>query len=107
MGRSSLGALEMDILSILISRPRDTYGAALQEAYRLEHHRTLSLGAIYTVLERLERKGFLSSQWGEPTAVRGGRRKRLYAVTGAGALALERSSEKPHLFASLLPAGAC
>lgn len=46
------------------------------------------MGAVYVTLERLESKGFLSSYLGEPTAERGGRAKRFYAVTKSGRAAV-------------------
>ena len=45
---------------------------------------TTSLGSIYITLDRLEKKGLLRSRLGEPTAARGGRAKRYYAVTPTG-----------------------
>ncbi len=45
-------------------------------------------GAVYVPLERLEKKGFLQSFFGEPTAERGGKRKRMYKITPEGAQAL-------------------
>lgn len=47
-----------------------------------------SLGNIYIPLYRLEEKGFLESNLGEPTTERGGKRKRYYKVTAAGKEAL-------------------
>jgi DNA-binding PadR family transcriptional regulator len=46
--------------------------------------RNVSLGAVYAGLDRLELKGFVRSAMGDPTAERGGKRKRLFAVTGKG-----------------------
>lgn len=40
----------------------------------------VSIGAIYTALERLEQAGRLRSFEGEATPERGGRRKRYYTV---------------------------
>jgi len=44
----------------------------------------VSLGAVYITLDRLERKGWLSSYLGPPSPARGGRAKRFYAVTRTG-----------------------
>jgi DNA-binding PadR family transcriptional regulator len=46
--------------------------------------RPVTMGAVYSALERLERKGLLRSALGEPTRERGGKRKRLYQVTKPG-----------------------
>ncbi len=56
--------------------------------------RRRSPGAIHITLERLESRGFVTSRLGDPTPVRGGRRKRLYTLAPAGALALKASYEQ-------------
>ncbi len=83
MGDYSLGALEELILLILLSEGK-TYGVEIAKHY--EHHfdQTISLPAIHVVLKRLEKKGFVKSGFGEPTAERGGRRKRMYEATDLG-----------------------
>lgn len=48
-------------------------------------------GALYTTLERLERRGLVASTWGEPTPERGGKRKRDHTLRPAGREALARS----------------
>ena len=50
-------------------------------------------GTMYVTLDRLERKGYLDSTMGEPTAERGGKSKRLYAITPDGLAALKRSGQ--------------
>jgi DNA-binding PadR family transcriptional regulator len=47
-----------------------------------------SFGAVYDPLDRLEKKGFLESYLSDPTAKRGGKRKRIYKLTPNGILAL-------------------
>jgi PadR family transcriptional regulator PadR len=51
----------------------------------------VSIGAVYTTLDRLEQKGFVHSRQGDPTAARGGRAKRHFGVTPSGAAALRNS----------------
>jgi len=55
------------------------------------HH--WSLGAVYMPLERLVKKGFLTSYLSESTPERGGRHKRIYALTPEGKQALIRIRE--------------
>lgn len=74
---------ELVLLSVLISTP-DAYGPVLQQVLADEAGREVSLGAIYTALERLTQKGMVTSELGDPTPVRGGRRKRHYELTPAG-----------------------
>jgi PadR family transcriptional regulator PadR len=74
---------ELVLLSVLAAGP-EAYGAAIQRVLDQEARRAVTLGAIYTALDRLTRKGLVRSEMGEPTPVRGGRRKRHYEVTPAG-----------------------
>jgi DNA-binding PadR family transcriptional regulator len=74
---------ELVLLSVLIASP-EAHGPSLQKVLAAEAGRDVSLGAIYTALERLTKKGLVSSELGEPTPVRGGRRKRHYTLTERG-----------------------
>jgi DNA-binding PadR family transcriptional regulator len=74
---------ELVLLSVLITDP-DAYGASIQEVLADEAGRVVSLGAIYTALDRLAQKGLVLSELGDPTPVRGGRRKRHYSLTPEG-----------------------
>ena len=74
---------ELVLLSVLIAAP-DAYGPSLQQILAEEAGRDVSLGAIYTALDRLAGKGFVQSELGDPTPVRGGRRKRHYELTPEG-----------------------
>ena len=47
-------------------------------------NRPASVGALYTTLDRLEKKGFVSTWLGEATQSRGGRSKRMVALTEEG-----------------------
>ena len=62
----------------------DASGSTIQQALDKEASRPVSLGAIYTALDRLAGKGLVESWLGEPTPVRGGRRKRYYRLTPTG-----------------------
>ena len=61
-----------------------TYAVPVQTYIEEETHRPAVMGAVYAALERLERKGFVTSGLGEPTRERGGKPKRLYSVTPLG-----------------------
>ena len=91
MSRDVLGSFEYQLLSVLLRDPNDAYGATIQERIQQRTGREVSVGALYTALDRLEKKGFVSSWWGEPTPERGGRRKRYYKIRVAGAEAIRRS----------------
>ena len=44
----------------------------------------MSVGSIYAALERLEKKGLLASNLGDPTPERGGKAKRYFRITREG-----------------------
>jgi PadR family transcriptional regulator, regulatory protein PadR len=67
------------------------YGTAIIERIAQHTGQRLSAGAVYTSLNRLEKKGFVSSLWGEPVQERGGRRKRIYTIAAAGLAAVDRT----------------
>jgi DNA-binding PadR family transcriptional regulator len=104
--RDILGSFEYQILSVLLQQPRDAYGATIQERIKERTGHERSIGALYTALDRLEEKGFVSSWWGEPTPERGGRRKRYYKIEASGAEAVRRSEEMLNRFGSFVAEGA-
>jgi len=84
-----LAALE-ELLLLAICALEDTaYGVSIHHKLA-EAGAPTSLGAIYAALERLEQRALVQSTLGDATATRGGRRKRLFRVTGAGRAALRR-----------------
>jgi DNA-binding PadR family transcriptional regulator len=64
------------------------YGAQLLSELEARVGRQVQGGALYVTLDRLERKGYILSQMGEPDARRGGRPKRFIEVTPDGVRAL-------------------
>lgn len=71
----------------------DAHGSNIQGLLAEQADREVTLGAIYSALDRAQRKGLSDSWLGEPTPERGGRAKRHYAVTEAGEEALRRSRQ--------------
>jgi PadR family transcriptional regulator, regulatory protein PadR len=51
--------------------------------------REVSIGAVYSTLDRLETKGYVKSRFGDPTPERGGRSKRFFRVTAEGVAAVK------------------
>jgi DNA-binding PadR family transcriptional regulator len=84
MRKTVLGELEELILLVVAASQEDAYGVTVCEQLQAETGRSFSISAVHTTLYRLEEKGFLSSQVGGATQERGGRRKRLFALTAAG-----------------------
>ncbi len=56
------------------------YGASVRTEIEERTGRTVSQGAVYVTLVRLEKKGWLRSRLADPTPVRGGRAKRLFRI---------------------------
>ena len=81
-----------EILLLVVWDLRDTaYGVSIRRRVNELTARRLSVGAVYVPLERLVREGLLKTEEGDPTPVRGGRRKRFYRLTPRGARALEQT----------------
>ena len=89
--RDSLGELEHIILLALIRLKESAYGVMIREEIAERTGRDISYGAIYTALERLERKGFVTARLGEATPERGGRAKKYFRIDAPGILALKNS----------------
>jgi DNA-binding PadR family transcriptional regulator len=86
-----LGEFEQIVLLAVLRLGANAYGFSVQQEIQERTGRTCSLGAIYTTLDRMEQKGFVSSSKGESTPERGGRAKKYFKVEGAGETALRHS----------------
>ncbi len=86
-----LGEFEQVVLLAVARLNSDGYGMSIRREIESRTRRGVSIGAIYATLERLERKGFLSSREGVSTPVRGGRSRRHFALRPEGGEALLRS----------------
>ena len=89
MERTHLGEFEEIVLLTVAVLDDKAYGIAIKDDIEERLERNVSIGAMRTALKRLEKKGFLISEFGEPTAVRGGKRKRYFKMTSTGKRALE------------------
>ena len=101
MPRYVMGEFERIVLLSLIRLKDQAYGVAIRQHLTDVLGRDISIGAVYTTLQRLEEKGYVSSFLGEPTAARGGRAKRFFRIDAPGADALTRT-ERQALALSLL-----
>jgi len=70
------------------------YGVAIIDEMEQRLNRKVSIGALQTVLRRLEDKGYLTSELGEATSVRGGKRKRYFSLTTLGTRVIRESQEQ-------------
>ena len=83
-----LGEFEQAVLFALVRLGPDAYGATIRREIEQRTGRELSISATYVTLERLAAKGYVRSRVGEPTAERGGRRRKHFYLTPAGRKAL-------------------
>jgi len=82
--RGFLGGFELLVLLALIRLDQEAYGVPIAAAIEESSGREVALGSVYITLERLQRKGLVSSRLGEPTAERGGRAKTYFRITARG-----------------------
>ena len=80
----SLGAFDLMIMLALMRLGQPAYGVPISREIEDARGRVVALATLYAALARLEKKGLISSQLGEPTAERGGRAKRYFRVTARG-----------------------
>ena len=88
-----LGEFEQLILMALVRLRENAYGVSMRKEIEERTGRSISAGAIYTALDRLESRGFVSSRLGDPTPTpqRRGRPRKFYQLEPPGAEALHRS----------------
>jgi len=90
---SNIGEFEELVLLAVGLLGGDAYGLAVVSELRTQTNRNITLSAVHKVLLRLEEKGLLKSNVGGGTKKRGGRRKRIYELTGAGKDVLIQTKE--------------
>jgi PadR family transcriptional regulator len=91
MAEMVLGEFEQLVLLALLRQGRGAYGVSICQEIAERTGRDVSLGSVYKALERLEDKGLVASRMGEPTAERGGRRKKHFDLQASGQRALKHS----------------
>lgn len=104
MRTTSIGEFEELVLMAVAALDGDAYGYSVRELLRTEARRKASLGAVHATLYRLEEKRLLESGLGGATGKRGGRRKRLFRLTGAGAEVLHAARTSRARMWELMPA---
>ncbi len=94
MKGTNIGEFEEVVLLTIASLMTEAYSVNIVDEIKEVTGRATKLGVVHSVLNRLEDKGMISSDLGDPTKERGGRRKRFYQVTHAGKVALIKSKEQ-------------
>ncbi len=101
---SPLGDFEQLVLLALVRLGDRAYGVSIHEEIVGRARRDVTVAAVYKTLERLEDKGFAASTLGEPTAERGGRRKKYFRIQPAGRRALRQAIASLRRMTDGLPA---
>lgn len=81
---------EASLLALIAKGRGLAYAAQIRRDYEIPGVRRAEYGAVHASLNRLENKNLVFSEMSAPQRVRGGRRRRLYALTAEGWAALEK-----------------
>jgi PadR family transcriptional regulator, regulatory protein PadR len=82
--RANLRDFELMILLVVLRLQEDAYGVPIARELKVHGRREVSLANVYATLDRLQEKGYVSSELADPTPERGGRAKRYFRVTAQG-----------------------
>jgi DNA-binding PadR family transcriptional regulator len=83
-----LGELEQLVLLAAIRLADQAYAVSIRDLIEAETGIAVTRSSVYVTLDRLDRKGYVSSWFGDPTPERGGKAKRHFQITAAGGRAL-------------------
>ena len=98
-----LGEFEEIVLLTVALLLEEAYSVAVLEEMETRMERPLSIGNVHRTLQRLEEKGLINSRFGESSAERGGRRKRLFTLTPAGERALIEARDLRNAYWAAIP----
>lgn len=93
MKGTHLGEFEELVMLVIAILQQDAYGLAIKKELEEQTNRKVAISAVHAACNRLEDKGFLSSNFGEKSEKRGGKRKKIYAVSVKGQKALILANE--------------
>ena len=103
MERLHLGEFEEIVLLTVAVLDGNAYGISIKDDIEERLNRKVSVGAMRTALNRLEKKGFVESYFGEATKTRGGKRKRYFVITSFGRKAIENAKDTRQLLWDAMP----
>jgi len=79
-----LGEFELLVILTVMRLGENAYGVPISRELEQHTGRDIAFGTVYATLERLQKKGLVTSELGNPTRERGGRAKRYFRVTATG-----------------------
>ena len=89
----NLGEFEQMVLLALLRLKDNAYGVTVRREIQGRTDRQVAIGAVYACLERLERKGYVTSSVSAPEPVPGGRSKKFFTLTRSGANTLKHTRD--------------
>jgi PadR family transcriptional regulator, regulatory protein PadR len=88
----TLGEFELLVLlACLRLGDQDAYAVGIADEIEARTGRSLQRAAVYVTLQRLEKKGLITTRLGDPRPERGGKARRLVRVEDAGREAVRDS----------------
>jgi len=103
MKGTNLGEFEELVLLTIAALVNEAYSVGICDELTKRTGRSVKLGVVHAVLNRLEEKGLVKSKLGEATSVRGGKRKRFYTITSAGKAGLLKAKDVRDQLWSIIP----
>ena len=103
MKGTHLGEFEEIVMLTIASLMTKAYSVNIVDEIARVTDRKTKLGVVHAVLKRLEDKGLITSELGEPTKERGGRRKRFFQLSHTGKVALMKAKEQRDQLWSVIP----
>jgi len=83
---------ELYVMLAIAALDDNAYGVTIATRISERTGRDISIGAVYATLGRLSDKGFVSFSFSAPEPIRGGRARKLVALTAPGTRALQRTT---------------
>lgn len=93
---------ELVLLTIGVLYP-EAYGVGIKEEILAKTGRKVTLSTVHAALNRMEKKGLISSDFGEATSIRGGKRKRYFTITAYGLKTLSETRAQRDLLWNAIP----
>ena len=103
MKGENLGEFEEIVMLAIAALLNDAYSVSLCDHISEMTGRKVKLGVVHAVLNRMEKKGYIISELGQPTKERGGKRKRFFKLTLEGKQAVKRSKDQRDRMWQVIP----
>lgn len=103
MKGTNLGEFEELVLLTVGILYDNAYSVAIQHELNKQTDRKVSISSVHAAVYRLEEKGLLNSRMGEMSSERGGKRKRIFTISQAGKVSLEKANELRNRMRNQIP----